>query len=199
MNGLIRYIDQPAMPWKNGGGVTVELLCDPRGAGMEEFVYRISVASISKDGPFSSFPGVDRTLALVDGEGVTLDLDGRSQRVDADHPMIAFPGEAKVHATVNAGTTLDFNVMTRRRHCRHEVEVVEMGMPRTFKPKGDVTVLFFARGDRLRVGQFEPKGEMITLAERDAVILDPNCTYTIVGFSTVSYIVDIYFESCTIS
>ncbi|MCG3056381.1 HutD family protein, partial [Escherichia coli] len=59
-------------PWKNGGGATREIAVWPPGAAMESFAWRISVADIADDGPFSAFPGVDRQIALLEGAGVHL-------------------------------------------------------------------------------------------------------------------------------
>ncbi|MBM7325185.1 HutD family protein, partial [Agrobacterium sp. S2] len=49
------------MPWKNGGGVTTEIIVHPAKASMADFDWRISMANVAQDGPFSIFPGVDRT------------------------------------------------------------------------------------------------------------------------------------------
>jgi len=46
--------DLPAMTWKNGGGVTREIICQPLGAGMDDFDWRVSIAHIASDGPFSA-------------------------------------------------------------------------------------------------------------------------------------------------
>src|SRR5258707_14720415 len=61
--------DYRRMPWKNGGGHTHEIAAHPEGAGMAAFAWRVSIAEIAQDGPFSSFPGVDRTLVLLAGNG----------------------------------------------------------------------------------------------------------------------------------
>ena len=62
----------PSVPWKNGGGSTRELACWPPGAGMDSFAWRVSVATIARPGPFSAFPGVDRQIMLLEGDGVRL-------------------------------------------------------------------------------------------------------------------------------
>lgn len=130
------------MPWKNGGGTTRELLCFPEGAGLDSFDYRISLATISADGPFSTFAGIDRTLALVEGEGVTLDV-GPGQRVvvNEDTPVYQFFGETPVYAVVNAGTTMDFNVMTRRGRCRQRFRL-HHGPILGFRCEADLTLVF---------------------------------------------------------
>ena len=71
-----------ATPWKNGGGVTREIVCQPPGAGMDAFDWRVSIAHIASDGPFSAFAGVDRIITLLEGAGVRLhSTDGASDLI----------------------------------------------------------------------------------------------------------------------
>ncbi|MBV9975040.1 MAG: HutD family protein, partial [Hyphomicrobiales bacterium] len=59
---VLRAGQHRRMPWKNGGGETTEIIASPEGAGLDEFDWRISMARVATDGPFSRFAGVDRTL-----------------------------------------------------------------------------------------------------------------------------------------
>jgi environmental stress-induced protein Ves len=68
--------DLHATPWKNGGGLTREVLWQPTGASLDDFDWRVSVAQIDSDGPFSAFPGIDRVITLIDGVGVQLRSEG---------------------------------------------------------------------------------------------------------------------------
>ena len=58
------------MPWKNGGGETVEIAISPADAGLDGFDWRLSMATVATDGPFSVFPGIDRSLAVIRGAGI---------------------------------------------------------------------------------------------------------------------------------
>ncbi|PZQ36768.1 MAG: hypothetical protein DI559_11770, partial [Ectopseudomonas oleovorans] len=74
-----------AMPWKNGGGSTVELAISPVGAGLEDFAWRISSAQVAMDGAFSCFPGIDRSLAVLAGNGLYLQrADGHRETLLSD-------------------------------------------------------------------------------------------------------------------
>jgi environmental stress-induced protein Ves len=118
--------DLPAMPWKNGGGVTREIVCQPLGASMSDFDWRVSIAQIASDGPFSIFPGIDRVITLLNGGGVH--LQSKDAQVDhrLDTPLVpfAFVGESSVHARLLAGNCHDFNVMTRRAVCSASLQVI---------------------------------------------------------------------------
>lgn len=105
-----------ASPWKNGGGVTREIACWPPGAGMDDFQWRLSIATIDASGPFSAFAGVDRVITLLDGPGVQLASSDGAIEHALNRPLepFAFPGEARIRATVLGAASSDFNVMTRR-------------------------------------------------------------------------------------
>lgn len=115
----------PATPWKNGGGVTREIVCQPPGAGMDAFDWRVSIAHIASNGPFSRFEQVDRVITLLEGAGVHLrSSDGAwEHRLDQAWQPFAFAGEAPVQGDLIAGDCHDFNVMVRRGRCRAQVVV----------------------------------------------------------------------------
>lgn len=121
-----RYRDLVPAPWKNGGGVTREIVSQPPGAGMDGFDWRVSVAHIARDGPFSPFAGVDRVITLLDGPGVRLhSADGAlDHRLDKPLEPFAFAGELAVQAQLLEADCLDFNVMTRRACWRSQVSVL---------------------------------------------------------------------------
>ncbi|SCK07743.1 hypothetical protein VAR608DRAFT_0179 [Variovorax sp. HW608] len=123
-----------ASPWKNGGGVTREIVCSPAGAGMERFDWRVSIATIDRAGPFSAFDGVDRVIMLLDGAGVRLrSRDGRiDHRLDVPHAPFAFDGGVALDGELLGGPSTDFNVMSRRGRLRADVRVLQ--------ERGDVAV-----------------------------------------------------------
>lgn len=121
---LVRVADRVRVPWKNGRGVTEEIAIGPDGATVSSgFDWRLSIASVDEDGPFSLFPGVDRTLVVLQGEG--LELEGLDRPVPLDHrfALASFPGDAAVTARLRDGRVRDLNLMTRRATCTHTAEV----------------------------------------------------------------------------
>jgi len=121
---LIAPSEYRRMPWKNGGGTTWEVAVHPPGAAWSSFDWRISIAEISSDGPFSSFPGMDRALVVIAGNGMRLTGIGEAPIDLRHHDLVAFAGEAQVDSCLLDGPTRDFNVMTRRGALRAEVRVV---------------------------------------------------------------------------
>lgn len=139
-------------PWKNGGGTTREIASWPAGAAPGDFGWRVSIATIAAAGPFSVFEGVDRTIMLIDGDGVRL----RSEDGAIDHPLnvpnlpFAFSGDAAIDCTLFGGESTDFNVMTRRGAWRADVQVIRRATSIEASPHG---VLMALRGDwHVKVG-----------------------------------------------
>lgn len=187
---LIPQTSLRAAPWKNGGGSTTEIAVSPAGAGFEDFDWRISLATITASGPFSSFPGIDRSLMLVDGESVSLTLDGaRKVVLSAAQPMLWFPGEAAVSAEVTGATT-DFNVMTRRSRCRHQLEKITA--PGRLMRRSDKTLLFVAGEGPVLARSGE---QQFTLFRYDGLLLDASDTqqWQLEALQTTSvFCVDLY-------
>jgi uncharacterized protein len=189
MSKLIQYASLHAMPWKNGGGSTTEIAIAPQGATFEDFDWRISLATISQSGPFSTFAGIDRTLTLVSGPGVVLDVGNERQvALSEREPTVAFPGEAQVAATVSSGATTDFNVMTRRAACRHQLERRQVRDFSTLERRSDVTIVFLAEGESLYLSSSK---ERIAMVRYDAVILDDEDVWTLEAGQATVFIVDI--------
>lgn len=101
-------------PWRNGGGLTAEILASPEGAGLDGFAWRLSTARVERSGPFSLFPGVDRVLAVLEGGPMRLEVAGEVLRVDAGSAPVAFPGDRPCVAHLDGGPLLDLNLMVRR-------------------------------------------------------------------------------------
>jgi environmental stress-induced protein Ves len=110
---VLRAADRVTTPWRNGGGVTREVAVWPPGANMTSFDWRVSFADVATDGPFSAFPGVDRVLTVVEGDGLVLEVEGAAVRPEPCAPF-AFAGETALAARLTAGPIRDLNVMVRR-------------------------------------------------------------------------------------
>jgi len=107
---LVALADTPPVPWRNGGGVTRELLAWPDGG---DWAVRVSVAEIEADGPFSTFPGVERWFAVLEGGGVALTIAGTEHRCRAGDAALSFSGEAPVDCRLLHGPSRDLNLMLR--------------------------------------------------------------------------------------
>ncbi|MCP1373129.1 HutD/Ves family protein [Dyella lutea] len=121
---ILRADELQPVPWRNGQGITREIAAMPPGAGMDDFLWRVSLADVVGAAPFSRFPGVDRTIVLIDGAGFRMTLDGAQvHELTTPCAPFAFPGEAEVAVGLAGGPTRDFNLMLRRGRATGEVEV----------------------------------------------------------------------------
>ena len=146
---LLRGAALVAAPWKNGGGVTREVAAFPQGAGLDAFVWRVSIADVAQAGPFSRFAGIDRTLVLLSGAGMLLDEKVETSTTNTlalTQPLdlAQFAGEAQIDARLVDGATRDFNLMVRRGAAVGETEVWRGATQRSLS--ADVVLLFCASG-----------------------------------------------------
>lgn len=118
---LLHPLAYRVKPWKNGGGTTTEIAIHPEGAGWDDFLWRIGIADIRQSGPFSNFPGVNRSILLLDcpvDSGMTLTVDGTSQDM-VQGEFIDFAGESVTEGTLRGQAVRDFNVLSRRDAVKH--------------------------------------------------------------------------------
>ena len=138
------------MSWKNGGGETTEIAISPAGAGLDDFDWRVSTARVASDGPFSGFPGIERTLAVLEGAGLHLSIDGRAPiLLTSGTEPFAFAGDAHVEAALVGGEFIDLNVMTRRRRLSHRLNLIEIAGSAKLEATGAETLLYCAEGEML--------------------------------------------------
>lgn len=165
---IIRAADCRAMPWKNGGGTTTEIAVFPVGAALSDFDWRISMAQVGADGPFSSFAGIDRTLCVLTGHGIRLAFgDGETVTLDAASTPFPFAADRAVDGVLVNGPIVDLNVMTRRGAWTHKIErlagpgehrIASDGVLLLVAPEGDWTVddaTLFAGDSALIDGRIE--------------------------------------------
>ncbi len=122
----------PVSRWRNGGGETREIVSWPAAAplpagggpqpAINDFAWRASIATIDRDGGFSVFPGVDRSITLLEGDGVLLQgAQGAAHALTRQGEPYAFAGEERITAVLAGGASRDFNIMTRRLDWRGAV------------------------------------------------------------------------------
>lgn len=162
------------MPWRNGRGTTHEILVEPPEASIETgFIWRLSIADVKEDGPFSEFQGCDRTMVVLDGLGMILEFPmGRREQVEP-LGVFRFPGEVPCQAKLIDGPVSDLNAMTLRLKARHAARIIDVDvMPRailatTLKAQAPVVaVLAIERAIKVRVEgrdhQVAPGAALIT-------------------------------------
>ena len=164
---IIRGTDCRTTAWKNGGGATTEIAVAPPGASLDDFDWRISTARVGSDGPFSEFAGIDRTLAVVEGDGLALSVGDTAPVVlDGISEPMRFPGDTPTLARLLAGEIVDLNVMTRRGRFAHRLCRIREATRCDFD--GHDVALVVACSGRVELGLAQQR---VILADRDTAVL----------------------------
>ncbi len=165
---IVRASSCRVMPWKNGGGSTTEIAVFPAEASLDGFEWRISMAHVGMDGPFSSFPGIDRTLAVLAGGGIALASAEDSVVLERGSEPHAFPGERGITGRLVDGPIDDLNVMTRRGIWRHRMHRITGTGPHELDIDAGLLVLVTHRGSwNVKSGQASE-----ALAAGDSAMVD---------------------------
>lgn len=144
---VLRSADHRRMPWKNGGGVTVEIAVFPEGASVDTFDWRVSTAMVASDGAFSVFSGIDRTLSVLEGDGITLSVEGVEDTIlKGDTAPFSFPADSATSAKLIDSAITDLNVMTRRGHYSHSVTRHQITQQTELSLTAGVVLVFCASG-----------------------------------------------------
>jgi environmental stress-induced protein Ves len=144
------------MPWANGRGVSYEVARFNIESG--EWLWRVAIAPIVEDGPFSVLNGVHRELTLLEGEGLVLTIDGNMVQCRRGQ-VVDFSGDAHTHAVLTHGPVVDLNVMSREE------------FERTMRVlSGPSTIDSFDCLVALDYSSVEYEGKLADLSPKDALI-----------------------------
>jgi len=172
---LLTPDDYVEVPWRNGRGVTSEIAREPASDG--EFAWRVSMASVVEDGPFSNFAGHNRVIVALDGEGFSLvhpALD-RSVLLGSLEPY-EFSGDWETLCQLRGGPVRDFNVITARAHASARVELAMGTRVHHFDCRGRTLLAYCVRGALVteptsRVHAFVLAGETLRVDGADHVVV----------------------------
>jgi len=119
-----RFGEHRAMPWANGLGTSFEVASDRNVDGV--WTWRVAIAPVVLDGPFSAMPGVDRALVVIEGNGMVLEVDGESVKCMPGQ-VVRFSGDSTTIARLVDGPAVDLGLMTVRGSVTGSMVVVVDG------------------------------------------------------------------------
>ena len=153
--------------WRNGQGWTREIHAE---GTAEEWSWRLSIAEIEHDAAFSLFPGVDRELMLLSGDGLRLRFDdGECVELSPPHDRHRFAGERALTGELVDGTTHDFNLMWRRDRIRADTWHRPLVGPMViFLEPGSTWVVHLIAGQ----ARFDATSGLPALAAGDTAVLE---------------------------
>jgi environmental stress-induced protein Ves len=146
---LLRAADYQLMPWKNGAGSTEEIARD-NGAGLDGFGWRLSIADIGESGAFSSFPGYQRIISVLEGAGMQLQVESRQTRPLLPFEAFAFRGESAVSCTLLDGPIRDLNLIYAPQRYSARLQWLDCPEPQRLFSSAE-TVLLFSADEQVQV------------------------------------------------
>jgi environmental stress-induced protein Ves len=162
--------DYRRTPWKNGGGVTVDI-ADEYAPGAEPggwagIIWRFGRTRIERPSPFSDLSGNDRILAVVAGRGLVLRPAGRPPlKVREPFRPVRFPGEWAIESELEDGPVEVVNLIGDRAKVAIDLIFVA---GRESVPVGPGVWVFYAPSNRVELAIAD---ERLALAPGDAVVL----------------------------
>ncbi|MGZ3809826.1 MAG: HutD/Ves family protein [Bacteriovorax sp.] len=168
---LIKYSDLKETPWKNGRGITRELAIFPEGSTLQknDFLWRISSATILNSDPFSLFPGCDRELIVWKGDGLFL-----NNKILPPHSPLHFSGEELIQCDlVGEASVIDVGIIYKKEKVKVSVEVlsIDQGLT-TIQLNNRHHFLFIAKGACGALGFNMGEGDCLEVTETPQISLD---------------------------
>ncbi len=118
-------------PWKNGGGVTIDIAGASRPGfqegGWNGMLWRFGRTAIEQDGPFSDLTGFDRLQMVVAGRGLV--LQAATGEIDVREPLVPvrFAGETAIVSRLEAGPVEVVNLIADRSYASIDLRVLAAG------------------------------------------------------------------------
>jgi hypothetical protein len=165
------------MPWKNGGGVTTEIAIHPEGTELSGagFIWRVSIAEVAIDGPFSRFPGYDRHIMTIAGNGMRLAAAGHGA-IDLSRRFVPqeFSGDWDVDGRLIDGPVRDFNLMVARERAKGTLAVEQMSARKRYAAGGDTLLLHVLEGDGMAEARVIAEGDTLILSAGETIAVTPS-------------------------
>lgn len=142
---IISPCEHKQMPWKNGKGMTREIAIFPPEATVakNDFLWRFSSATVGESGPFSEFPGCERFLTVLSGDGLDIDFENETKFVDA-RTVLEFSGERAASGRLRSGPVTDLNLIYKRGRVRAAFRLAEPDETLSLAP--GTSLVFVCRG-----------------------------------------------------
>ncbi|WP_082565874.1 HutD/Ves family protein [Arthrobacter sp. Soil782] len=149
------------MPWKNGAGFTTEVA---RSGPVEGYDWRLSIADVATDGPFSSFPDYWRVITVLEGAGMHLTVDSQPSGALSPFEAFTFDGAGRTECALVGGPIRDFNLIYRKGRIDSRLTWIELSNAQHLVTDAPTILIFAAVGQAaLRCSQ----GDGLLLGEQE--------------------------------
>jgi environmental stress-induced protein Ves len=165
--------DRRVVPWANGRGTTAIVTRVP---DTDDWAWRLSLADVVDDGPFSSLPGVVRWIAVARGGRMALQLgapDGFARTVLSDTDgAVPFSGDGDTSCRVLDGPLVDLNLMLRRGRATGALDLYELDAGERWSGTASAVVVLSGRVELVAVGDEQATGVVLDGTTFDAAVID---------------------------
>ena len=152
--------------WSNGLGWTREIARSP---GNGDWTWRLSIAEIEQEAAFSWFPGAERVLVLLEGNGLRLRFSRSDVTLlEPPHGSLRFDGARAVAGEPVDGRAVVFNLIWRRNAVAAELwHRPLVGAMVIFAEAGETWALHLIAGE----ARFDDGSGLPALAAGDTALL----------------------------
>lgn len=135
-------------PWKNHGGITHEIFRRDHGA---EMLWRLSLAEVDTDGPFSIFAGMMRILTVIRGNGLCLTAPDETLMA-LPHQPLRFSGDLRIDSRRLDGAVRDLNLIFDPRRLEASVRMVSATASPGLTPSPGREFVIYCTSGKLGLG-----------------------------------------------
>jgi environmental stress-induced protein Ves len=187
---FLSQTDYKIMPWKNGGGTTTEIAIYPENTDISggAFIWRVSIADVASNGPFSRFPAYDRHIMLIAGNGMILDSGSEGKIfLDELYKPASFSGDWLIEGTLKAGPVRDFNFIAARNAVKtsslHGQNLTDRS---TFEAQAGNVIIHALKGELLAAGRVVAETESVILTQGERLDVSPLSNEAILAVAKIA-------------
>lgn len=156
---VMRAASYPRTEWKNGSGNTQEIARDA-GQAMDDFGWRLSIAGIEQAAGFSRFPGYQRIITVLQGQGMTLSIDGATTEPLLPGDPFAFSGDSEATCELLEGAIRDLNLIYAPDRYRVSLQWIDVLKPQRLFSSA-TTLLLFSAAEQMAANMAEHPPQLL--------------------------------------
>ncbi len=168
---LIKLADIPETPWKNNLGKTRQIAITPNVATVanNDFLWRLSSATVTGRASFSQFPGSDRLLIVWRGDGLLL-----NNIKLLPHSPLHFSGADEIDCDLIKSPVIDLGLIYKRDKIKASMDVLSIEKETRLKIDSGVQFYFLAEGECLVNNMRLISGDLIEVEKENELSFSPS-------------------------
>jgi uncharacterized protein len=182
---IIRFTDLQQTPWKNGGGITREIAIARAG---DTLIWRLSIADVGVDGPFSKFEGLSRILTVIEGRGMELIFPDAILQADYAVP-VSFDGALDIRSRLKDGPLRDLNLIYNPLLSTGHADVITAASQNLIDAKSGRIIALHCITGSIALGETE------RLHKGDTALIEDHETHYAIAENSLALVITIQTEA----